>query len=246
MEEMTVVSFFVNREGVAREKNWRYEIWENMFRSQEFEMRYIQVWLPFWREKDTMWTSETQKEYLMSMPIPPQGRKVCYICDKETSILFGLKPEPFSLEWGLFLLEYYKVDFDSLVVFEDRELDAQELVLRFAPRIPYVGVVTKERWRWEEVEEYIASEYGYQIEVGSTFTKLHPQGEKLLIWSGDEIRGLSPLTIPSGCVWLDESSGMGQSHFAMSNYKKKINRLNLEKFLHDFAKRSCIVREEQV
>lgn len=241
MEEMTVVSFFIDREGVAWDRGWRYEIWENLFQSRDFVLRTIQVGLPFWKEQDTMWSRERQKEYLLSMPLPSQGRKVCYMYDKEATILYGRKAEPLSLEWGVFLLKYYNLDFDGLVVFEDREIDAQELTLRFAPKIPYVGVVTKDRWRWEETEEFIACEYGYQIEVANTFTRLHPKGKRLLIWSGEEIRGLTPLTIPERCMWIDVGTEGYHKMFHEVSRKKKINRVNLEKFLRDFSGKCCIV-----
>lgn len=246
MEEMTVVSFFVNREGIAWEKGFKYEIWESRFCSGEYVLNYIQVGLPFWREKETMWAGGEQKRYLQSLPVPSQGRRVCYICDRETTILYGLKPDNLSLEWGLFLLRYYRAESDGVVLFEDRELPAQDLALRFAPHSLYVGVVTKERWRWEEVEDYILGEYGYQMEISDTFTRLHPKGERLLLWTGNDIRGLTPLTIPQGSIWLDTTVGAEENKMKTINRKKKINRVNIMKFLHDFVGKSCIAREKEV
>lgn len=243
MEEMTVVSFFVNREGVAWDKEWRYEKWERLFCKGEYALRYIQVGLPFWKEKDTMWQGGEQAKYLQALPVPEQGRRVCYMRDRETSILYGLIPDNLSVEWGLFLLRYYQATFDAVVIFEDRENQAQELARRFAPGCLYVGVVTNERWRWEETEEYILEEYGYQIEIACSFASLHPKGKRLMIWSGSEIRGLTPLTIPEESIWLDTTVGARESMFRRMR-NKKINRLNIEGFLQDFLHKSCIYLEK--
>ena len=156
--------------------------------------------------------------------------------------MYELEPDNLSLEWGLFLLKYYHVNFDSVVVFEDREGCASELVLRFAPKITYVGVVTGQRWRLEKIEDYVFKEYGYQIEVAETFSKLHPMGKKILLWSGDVIRGLTPLTLPVNSVWMDASRKMRQDKIARFNNKQHYCHLNIEKFLHDFLYKSCIVK----
>ncbi len=241
MEEMTVVSFFVDRDGVAWDGKWRYEVEHTLFSSETHCLRYIAVGLPFWERVDTMWKIQGQKEYLQKMPVPVEGRRVCYVCDREVSVLYGLRPGCFSLEWGMFLLDFYRLSFDGLVVFEDREMDAQDLVLRFAPCLPYVGVVTPHQWRWEEVAEYIHEEYGYQVELASTFTKLHPKAKRLLLWTGEDMRGLSPLTIPQGSIWLNSRCDRAFGQFACDGRKRKIKVLNITDFLHDFCGKSCIV-----
>ncbi|MBQ7358901.1 MAG: hypothetical protein IJW63_02260 [Lachnospiraceae bacterium] len=241
MEEMTVVSFFVDRSGIAWDGKWICQVEQTLFEGEKGRLRYITVGLPFWDKTDTMWKAERQKEYLQHLPVPLQGRKVCYVCDRETEILYGLKPGVLSLEWGLFLLDFYRPTFDSLVVFEDREMDAQDLVLRFAPCLPYVGAVTAHPWRWEEVAEYIQEEYGYQIEVACTFTKLHPMGKRVLLWSGEQMRGLSPLTIPRDSIWLDTRCDRTFRQMLDKRQKSKIKTLNIHDFLHEFSGKSCIV-----
>lgn len=230
MEVMTVVSFCVKRSGVAWDRGWVYEVREEKIICGEYEVKHIRVDLPFWKKKDTLWQQEEQKSYLQMLPLPPQGGRVCYICDRETTLLYGFEPDTLSTEWGLYLLRYYKIDFDGLVVFEDREECASELALRFAPSTSYIGVVSARRWRLEETEDYILEEYGYQMEVADTFTKLHPKEGRLLIWTGDEMKGLTPLTLPQNSVWLDTSRRDAKARYARFTNKQICNVFNIEKF----------------
>lgn len=230
MEEMTVVSFCLNRSGVAWDKGWIYVIEEEKLTCGEYSIRHIRVELPFWKDKSTMWQQKEQKIYLQNLPIPSQGRRVCYVCDKEVSLLYGLEPDNLSLEWGLFMLQYYGIKFDGIVIFEDRESCVADLVLRFAPKMSYVGVVSGRRWRLEETENYVLEEYGYQIEVADTFTKLHPKEGRLLIWTGDEMKGLTPLTLPQNSVWLDASRRDAKARYARFTNKQICNVFNIEKF----------------
>lgn len=246
MEDMTVVSFFVDRSGVAWDGKWIFRAEQTFFEGENGRLRYIAVGLPFWDKADTMWKLERQKEYLRHLPVPAQGRRVCYVYDRETEILYGLKPGVLSLEWGLFLLDFYRPVFDGLVVFEDRELDVQDLVLRFAPCLSYVGVVTNHQWRFEDVAEYINEEYGYHVEVAPTFTRLHPKGKRILLWTGEEMRGLSPLTIPQESIWLDACCNRTIWQILGVERKRRIINLNMEKFLRDFVGKSCIVREKKL
>ncbi|MBQ9122795.1 MAG: hypothetical protein IJY10_04795 [Lachnospiraceae bacterium] len=246
MEEMTVVSFFVDREGVAWKKGWKYQIWENAFTGQGYSLRYMQVGLPFWERKDTLWTAKGQEEYYAALPVPLEGRSVCYVYDSEAKILFGKRQQNLSAEWGLFLLEYYGISFEGMILFEDRQMDAQDLALQFAPFTPYVGVVTPKEWHWEEVSEYIQEEYGYEVEVASTFTRLHPGKGTILLWSGEERRGLSPLNIPRESVWLDTCCDRTNRDFLQAIRKKKINYLNLWRFLREFGGTSCNVSGKRV
>ena len=242
MEEMTVVSFYVNRLGVAWDEGWLFELREDQLECEGYSLKLIHVGLPFWKKEDTMWQKGEQKVYLQMLPIPSQGRTVCYVCDREAMLLYEFTPDNLSVEWGLFLLRYYRVDFDGVVIFEDREGNASELVLEFAPRISYVGVVSRHRWRLEPIEEYVLEEYGYQIEVADTFSKLHPRGERLLLWTGDEMHGLTPLTVPKNSMWFDASREIPRDRFARFYNKQEYNHLNIEKFLRDFGYKSCIVK----
>lgn len=246
MEEMTVVSFFVDREAIAWKEGWEFSVQEMVYQNEDHGVKYIRVGLPFWEREDTLWTAMGQKEYLGRLPIPQEGRRVCHMCDSESEILFGKRPENLSIEWGFFLLDFYRPRFEGVVIFEDRHMDVQELALHFAPFMPYVGVVTANPWRLEEVSEYILEEYGYQIEMASTFARLHPRRGRLLLWAGREKRGLSPLSIPSNSIWLDVCCENSRNDYALAIRKKKVKYMNLFCFLQDFEWKSCKTIEKNV
>lgn len=196
MEDMTVVFFYVDEKGSGRRRlgkkrfggwkwseQWQYNVYQEQRQMGEGSLKIYCVGLPIF-EKDKKWTSWSWSQYLKDLPIPPEGRYVYYAPDKKAEKLLGRGREPIGIEWIFTFIEYYSLEFDSLVLIQDREMEAEELIRHYAEGIPYLGVVKDFISDWETVEDSLSMEYGLTLDIQSEFDALHIKGERTLIVLG--------------------------------------------------------------
>lgn len=215
MDRVTVVFFYGREDHFGRRKksrwrwhkDWCYEVRRTHILEQGISFQCVQVDLPLRETAKRAWTHEKLASYLSGLDIPPEGRGVYYMPDEDAAGLLGRGAEPFSIEWILLLLAYYHLDFDGLLVLQDREMEAEELIRRFARGTRYLGVVTNQPDMWLDTAEELSEEYGFLLDVVTEFKQHHYRGEKLLIIAGSRIYGAVPSQIPPGSMWLDTDPG---------------------------------------
>ncbi len=206
MENLSVVCFFMNLEGNGKRRRkdpWEYHIEKSFLRGKD-ELPLWKVYLPAYSYKKKPWKRQDWNNYMQGMQeVPAESGGVCYLLDKEVQHFLGREQEPLSYEWLIYLIEHMQVAFDALVIFQDRELEAQRIVERYASTAKYLGVVTSNEGEWKDMEEYLAEEYGFMLEIADNLKGLHiPEKSKLLTIAGEKLYGTTPLSIPKESVWI--------------------------------------------
>lgn len=244
MEDMTVVFFYVDEKGSGRKrlekkrfggwkwsKEWQYDVHCEKRKIGNGSLKIFCVGLPFW-EKDKKWTNSSLQQYLNGLPVPPEGRYVYYAPDRKAQKMLGRGREPINIEWILLLIEYYTLKFDSLVLVQDREMEAEELIRCFAAEIPYLGVVEDFISDWETVEDGLSMEYGLTIDAQKDFRMLHIKGKKVLVVLGAGTKLPANAVIPRGSIIL--STEGRRRHGEWQEFKEKnIRYVDIENFLRD-------------
>ena len=197
MEDMAVVFFYVEKcfgekKGIngekdgkrGRRRNARW--WKGAGRRNKKESTEKSVPL-----RSIVWkySMELKRFVLHSGRIPPESRYVYYAMDKQAEKILGRGREPIGMEWILFLLAYYDVEFDGFVLIQDRETEAEELIRYFAPKVAYLGVVADFFFDWDEVEESLSEEYGLVLDIERSIEDLHVKGERVLVIGAGEKLG---------------------------------------------------------
>ena len=221
MERMTVVFFCGREDCYARkrrgrwrwEKSWCYDVRKTEKKARGIWLQGVRVNLPMKEKAGKNWSRERLTSYLEGLEIPPEGRTVYYQPDKAALTLLKRRTEPLSLEWILFFMTYYAWDFDGLLILQDREMAAEELVRHFAPGTKYLGVLTDAPDKWQDLADELAEELGCLLEVNRDWKEQHYGGQKLLVIAGSKGYGVHPSRLPRGCVWfnIDGESDMGKA-----------------------------------
>lgn len=244
MEDMSIVFFYVDRKLSGRKrigKKW-FGGWKW---SREYEYRVsikevdtgtgcLKVWcvgLPS-LETDTRWTGSGWKKYTAGLPIPPESRFVYYAPDKNAERMLGREREPIGLEWILALVEYYSIKFDGLVLVQDREMEAEELIRHFASSVPYLGVIKTFNSDWDEIEEDLSMEYGLTIDIQESYDKLHVKGNKTLIVIGAKEDLPEEIVIKESNVLLFTGGRMDKGK-RRELRRKNVTVVDMEGFLKD-------------
>ncbi|MBQ7956052.1 MAG: hypothetical protein IJ282_09920 [Lachnospiraceae bacterium] len=239
MEDMTIVFFYVDAKKSGKlkigrwkwGKEWQYDIRYEKKRLGDGTLKVIWVALPG-REKDKDWTKAGVAQYLQHMPVPPEGRLVYYAPDKGAEKILGRGRENLNKEWILVLMEYYHVQFDSLVLIQDRELEAEELIRYFAQDIPYLGIISDFGYDWDEVEEGLAGEYGLVLDIQKEFRFLHIKGKQPLIVAGEKMEKVNIAHIPAGSVVISINGRRGGGNI-LQDEGKNIRYVDMERFLRE-------------
>lgn len=265
MEEMTVVFFYVDKEkwgkvkprkkrrkvwkyGKARRKTpaetWLYDVRRGTAAGEQegVVLHWAKVYLPAYESEGEEWTGEGLAEYLRGLHIPPESRWVYYLPDRAAGKLLGRTAEPLPLEWVLCLINYYALRFDGLVVLQDREMDAEELVFRFAKGTRYIGVVTGDRNTWEEAAETLSEEYGFWPEVAERFQDLHLTGSRILFIGGKKLYQATPSMLPPECVWLD-TDVQGETGKSLCINGNNVKYIEIRGFLQEMFRKRLYNRE---
>lgn len=206
MEDMIVVYFYLEQEAVGKERRrhpWKYNINRKTLVKEPVNVQLIRVFLPSHARKKKSWTSETWQEYWNGLPVPHQGRTVYYLFEEKVQQLLQWAVEPLPWEWVQFLMSFYQIHFDALVLLQDREMEAFQIVQHYAKDTYYLGVATSHPKEWEEMEEALSGEYGFLLDVSETLNGLHiPPKTRTLILAGEKVYGATPAMLPEGCVWI--------------------------------------------
>lgn len=247
MEDMSVVFFTVDKEkcgSVRSDEGRRFRfrkkyVWEYHVRSgtvvkNQAALHWMRVTLPARERKKREWTMQSLAEYLEGLEIPPEGRNVCYLPDLAAGQILGRTPEPLSGEWIVFLMEYYKPVFDGLIVLQDREMEAEEIILRHARKTRYLGVATSNPESWEDIVEDLSEEYGFLLDVAEDFKGLHFHGNSLLVIAGSQTYQAAPSLLPKGCVWLSTDVA-GEAGRKVCSRAESVRYLSLRGFLREMA-----------
>lgn len=218
MEQYAVIFFEMDENRCGKRKrrdNWQYFIEEHTDYTENAAVLRMSVVLPGFGRGKHRWKSEEKTAYLSGIDVPEEGRMVCYLYGDGADAFLGRKREPLSMEWSLFLLQWFRTmqsrkelwwqDFPkALLLAADFHVNAEEWVRLFARRTRYIGILTDDPRALEELQEDIYEEYGFLIEIGSDIRKLHlPDGDRgLLLVSGGELGLIKPAALPHSCVWL--------------------------------------------
>lgn len=247
MQDMTVVFFTVDEEKcgcVRSEEGRRFRlrkkyVWEYHARSgtvvkNEAALHWILVTLPARERKKREWTPQSLEEYLEGLEIPPESRNVCYLPDAAAGRMLGRAPEPLSGDWVFFLMAYYKPVFDGLIVLQDREMEAEEIILRHARKTRYLGVATENPENWQDMVEDLSEEYGFLLDVAQEFKGLHFHGDSLLVIAGSRTYQAAPALLPKNCVWLSTDVA-GEAGRKICSGAEGVRYLSLRGFLREMA-----------
>lgn len=243
MEDMTIVFFYVDekRSGkkqtkrrIGRRKGteqWQYKICSKKHRIGSGSLKVICVGLPF-GEKEKEWTNPAWKPYLEQIPIPPEGRLVYYAPDRRAERILRRGREPLTLEWILLLIEFYALSFDSLVLLQSREMEAEEIIRYYAAEVAYLGVVEKFGADWETVEEELSLEYGLTLDVKRDLASLHIKGKRTLIIAGEAAEVNVGVKLPDEIILLSVL-GRGEGGEQTVFRDCSVRYVNMETFLRD-------------
>ncbi len=243
MEDMSIVFFYADRKQSGRKRlekkrfgrwKWSLEYQYNVYLEKwEMGAGSLSVWcvgLPC-LETDKGWTGSEWKKYVKGLPIPPESRFVYYVPDKNAGRMLGREREPIGLEWILTLIECYSVEFDGLVLIQDRELEAEDLIRYFAATVPYLGVVKDFSADWDEIEESLSMEYGLTIDIKDDFNELHIKGDKTLVIIGGERVLPQDALIKDGSVLLFTKGRTGEDRKGLKG--KNVFVVDIDRFLKD-------------
>lgn len=244
MEDMTIVFFYADEKGSGRKRlrrkrfggwrwseTWQYKVYCEKRQMGEGSLKIFCVGLPL-LEKDKRWTNFAWQQYLAGLPVPPEGRYVYYAPDKKAEKLLGRGREPVGVEWILTFIEYYGLSFDGLVLVQDREMEAEELIRYYAAQLPYLGVVKDFMTDWEEIEESLSMEYGLTIDLQQKFEALQVKGQRVLVilGAGSELPETSRLK--EGSIILS-TDGRRREKDGQRIRGKNIVNVDMERFLKD-------------
>ncbi|MBD5459662.1 MAG: hypothetical protein HDR26_01780 [Lachnospiraceae bacterium] len=211
-----------------------YDIRSKTVEKDGARLHWIEVTLPARERKKREWTANNWAQYVDGLDIPPEGRNIYYLPDAEAGRMLGRTPEPLSGEWILFLMEYYKPVFDGLIVLQDREMEAEDLILRHARKTRYLGVATANAENWQDIVEDLSEEYGFMLDVAEKFKGLHFHGENLLIIAGNETYQAAPALLPKGSVWLSTDVA-GEAGRKICSRAENVRYLSLRGFLREMS-----------
>lgn len=244
MEDMTVVFFYVDETGSGRKRlgrkrfggwrwsrGWQYKVYCEKKEMGDGSLKIVCVGLPR-LETDKEWTNISLQQYLRGLPVPPEGKYVYYAPDRKAEQLMGRGREPIGVAWILTFIEYYCLSFDGMVLIQDREMEAEELIRHYAGELPYLGVVRDFMTDWEEVEESLSMEYGLTLDLQKKFELLHIKGERLLTVVGTGAEIPDPERLRAGSVILSTEGRRTEKDRRVFDEKKIIN-VDMERFLKD-------------
>ncbi len=210
MEEMTVVHFILEEEGRGKKRRrgkWEYHVEKESLPVSESLLVLYTVFLPFFCYKKKEWTAERFSEYFKGLPIPPQSREVYYLYQEKAQNFLGVGAEPISHDWLLFLIKYYQVSFDALILLPDEEMETEDIIRRYVKNTRYIGIASEETEDILELRESLFQEYGCLIDVAADMKKLHiPAAGRKLAVAGEELYGAVPGLFKGAWVWISTNT----------------------------------------
>lgn len=249
MEDLTVVYFVMDKEAAARQRGrgpWQYRVDTAVIVREPAQVTLTRVYLPEYSLKKMVfnrycrrqaWTAGDWQKYWEGLPIPPEGRETYYFYEKQAQEFLGRRAEPLPWEWVLFLMAYYRVEFDALVILQDRDMEAWQMVQEYAAGTRYLGVATSRPGDWQDMTESLSEEYGFWLDVSRNVKNLHiPLHGKALVIAGEETYGAAPLFLPEGLIWIstDTEGGAGRNVCARIQGAEYIG---MKRFLRKFLRR---------
>ncbi len=236
MEDLAVVYFVMEKDGRGKTKRkgiWQYHVDQKEISCAGRRVFFIKVYLPAFYYKKKMWTSETITAYMKELPIPLQGEKAYYLYHEEVKDFLHRTAEPLPLFWIRFLIQYYSITFDALVLLDDREMEIEELVAEYVPKSRYIGIATDNREAYETIKEELLEEYGFLLDVSTDYKGLHvPKKEKVLVVAGENIYGMTPAMVPGACNWISMATE-GISGRRLCARTKDVRFLDMKCFLRE-------------
>lgn len=206
MEDMTVVSFVMDREGCGRKKrrgSFMYRVENRKTSGRSGTVCLFTVYLPTYSYKRKSWKEKEKTEYIRGIEVPEEGRGVCYLYDEGARVFLGRREEPLSLEGLLFLIRWRQITFDAMVILQDRELDTEALLGEYVRDTRYMGVVAESGDALAGTADALWEEYGFLLDVAVEFKRLHvPAGRKMLVVAGESLYGLTPQQLPTGTAFV--------------------------------------------
>lgn len=249
MEEVTVVYFYMDMGASGRLRRrgpWQYGVEERNLQKRNCIIHVYSVKLPGLLQKRKPWKEKEKQEYLRGLPAPGEGREICYFYEAEAEAFLGRRMEPPSEEWLLFLLRYYEVNFDALLILEDRELETEAWVRRYAGGTRYIGILTADAGRYEELTEALWEEYGFLLEVTGEAKGLHlPKKGTLLVLAGTELYGMTPSLLPPDTFWLNAAAQTAAGR-RICAAAEKVRYLDRRRFLKEILSKDCIFKKRKL
>ena len=105
---------------------------------------------------------------------------------------------------GQHMAEQCQPERNALVILQDREMDAARLVEKYVASIRYIGIVTANSEEWEGLQEALAEEYGFLLDVVKDICSLRLPAESKVLWvAGRELYGITPVRLTQDSIWLN-------------------------------------------
>ena len=167
-------------------------------------IRHITVRLPPYSCRKKPWKEAELLSYLQGLAVPKEDGRVYYLYEKEAGRLLGRQPEELPVEWQLFMVEQCQPERNALVILQDREMDVARLVEKYVTGVRYIGIVTANCGEWEGLQEALAEEYGFMLDVVKDVRTLGLPPESKVLWvAGRELYGITPVRLTPDSIWLN-------------------------------------------
>lgn len=202
MEELTVVVFYMEETWGRADKRtlrhfrtgepWQYHVeWE-----KEETPHLCRVYLPERMQKKKEWTKEGLASYTEGLPIPGESSDVYYYYTKAAATFLHRKNDSLSAEGARFLLRYYGIKTEALLLLEDTSVRGEDWLYDYAGDTRYMGILTDRPGEQEEVADFLCEEYGIVLQVADRVGKWHiPDNTSCLFVAGEKWYGLRPADI---------------------------------------------------
>ena len=200
METYVAVTFTVE-ENTGRKRSrspWQYHVeWEEKETgSGKDRLLLATVFLPDRPQKKKNWTKESLQSYLQSLPVPGESRYVYYYYAQAAAGLLGRQNDCLSTEWAFFLLTFYNISFEGLLLFEEPGVCTEDWFFSYAGNTRYLGILTRDTGRVEQLAEQLYEEYGAMLHIyaGVSHCRFRESCRTLLVM-GEETYGLMPVYV---------------------------------------------------
>lgn len=234
--DIFVAIIFTVEESTGRKRKrdpWQYHVvWEEKeTENKKICLKIGTVFLPKRPRKKKEWTKDSLQSYLYTLPVPQEDRYVYYYYEKEAAALLERQNDCLSTEWAFFLLSFYGISFDGLLLFEDPGICIGDWLFSFVRKTRYLGILTKDGERVEETVEQMYEEYGAMLHVYGKVSRCRfPDGCRTLFVVGEENFGLSPADVGENNVLLLMREDLSGS--AAGSRIRSERMISIGRFLH--------------
>lgn len=190
MEELTAIVFCMEETWgrAGKRAPWQYHV--------EWKENIGKVYLPKLMQKKKEWTKEAFADYAGNLPIPGESSCVYYYYLPDAASFLQRKNDSLSADWARFLLHYYGIKTDALLLLEDTAVRGEDWLYDYAGDTRYMGILTDRPEEQDETADFLYEEYGIVLQVADRVGKWRiPGGTSCLFVAGEIWYGLRPADI---------------------------------------------------